>query len=186
MNTKSSSRPTLRTASSSVLSEKSLFPTEVSGSAGSICTTRNYQRQAERNIDSWQVEKKVYTAHAVATGGREGASENRDDGLPRRSNSSSPKTRAAPARAKNPEQPFATGFAACFIRARSSTFRASKRCTSNPAPSSTSSVIQPKSARPERNTHASAIEVELEGLHPPGSTHEKPPGTCPRRPRRLP
>ena len=61
------------------------------------------------------LEKVVYTAHAVATGGREGVAKSDDGKLEVKLDP--PKQMGGGGTGSNPEQLFAAGYAACFIGA---------------------------------------------------------------------
>lgn len=61
------------------------------------------------------LEKVVYTAHAVATGGREGTAKSDDGKLEVKLDP--PKQMGGGGTGTNPEQLFAAGYAACFIGA---------------------------------------------------------------------
>lgn len=63
-----------------------------------------------------KLEKTLYTAHAVATGGREGAAKS-DDGALNVKLSTPKGLGGAGGDGTNPEQLFAAGYAACFIGA---------------------------------------------------------------------
>jgi osmotically inducible protein OsmC len=61
------------------------------------------------------LEKVVYTAHATATGGRDGRAQSSDGQLD--AALSVPKEMGGQGKGTNPEQLFATGYAACFLGA---------------------------------------------------------------------
>ena len=61
------------------------------------------------------LEKVVYTAHATATGGREGVAKSDDGKL--EVNFDTPEEMGGKGQGTNPEQLFAAGYAACFIGA---------------------------------------------------------------------
>jgi osmotically inducible protein OsmC len=63
------------------------------------------------------IEKKVYTAHASTTGGRESGSSNTDDGKLQVKLSTPKEMAGSGGDGTNPEQLFAAGYSACFLGA---------------------------------------------------------------------
>ena len=112
------------------------------------------------------IEKKVYTARATATGGREGVGKTDDGKLEVKLQL--PKEMGGTGEGTNPEQLFAVGYAACFIGALKHVL-GDHKLRLDPATFINSSV----SFGPLANgAHGFGIEVALE-VHLPGVDHDK-------------
>ena len=110
------------------------------------------------------LQKVVYTAHAVATGGRDGIAKSDDGKLDVRLDP--PKQMGGGGTGANPEQLFAAGYAACFIGAMK--FVASQQKIDVPADVSINSSV---SLGPLANgAKGFGIEVEMV-VHLPGIDH---------------
>ena len=112
------------------------------------------------------IEKKVYTAHATATGGRDGVAKSDDGKVDVKLQT--PKEMGGTGEGTNPEQLFAAGYAACFIGALKVVL-GEQKMRLDPGTFINSSV----SLGPLANgAHGYGIEVALE-VHIPGIEHDK-------------
>jgi osmotically inducible protein OsmC len=112
------------------------------------------------------IEKKVYTAHAKATGGRDGVGVSDDGNLDVKLQM--PKEMGGTGEGTNPEQLFAAGYAACFIGALKHVF-GEQKLRLDPGTFINSSVSFGPLANGARGF---GIEVALE-VHIPNIEHEK-------------
>jgi len=112
------------------------------------------------------IDKALYTAHATATGGRDGVAKTDDGKVDVKLQL--PKEMGGTGEGTNPEQLFAMGYAACFIGALK-VVAGEHKMRLDPAPSINSSV----SLGPLANgAHGFGIAVTLE-IHIPRVDHEK-------------
>jgi Ohr subfamily peroxiredoxin len=112
------------------------------------------------------IEKKVYTAHATVTGGRDGEAKSDDGNLDVKLQM--PKEMGGTGAGTNPEQLFAAGYAACFIGALKHVF-GEQKLRLDPGVSINSAVSFGPLANGARGF---GIEVGLE-IHIPGLDHQK-------------
>jgi Ohr subfamily peroxiredoxin len=112
------------------------------------------------------IEKVVYTAHAKATGGRDGVAKSDDGKLDVKLQL--PKEMGGTGEGTNPEQLFAAGYAACFIGALKHVF-GEQKMRLDPATFINSSVSFGPLAH---GAPGFGIAVALE-VHVPGVDHEK-------------
>ena len=106
------------------------------------------------------LEKIVYTAHAVANGGRDGESKTEQDAQnhPLQVKLAVPKEMGGNGGGNNPEQMFAAGYAACFLGAMK--FVASQD-HSMPKPGADTMVHSSVSIGPRDDKEGFGLEVEL-------------------------
>jgi len=112
------------------------------------------------------IEKKVYTAHATVTGGRDGEAKSDDGNLDIKLQM--PKEMGGTGLGTNPEQLFAAGYAACFIGALKHVF-GEQKLRLDPGVFINSAVSFGPLANGARGF---GIEVALE-VHIPNLDHEK-------------
>jgi Ohr subfamily peroxiredoxin len=112
------------------------------------------------------IEKKVYTAHATVTGGRDGEAKSDDGNLDIKLQM--PKEMGGTGAGTNPEQLFAAGYAACFIGALKHVF-GEQKLRLDPGVFINSAVSFGPLAHGARGF---GIEVALE-VHIPNLDHEK-------------
>jgi Ohr subfamily peroxiredoxin len=112
------------------------------------------------------IEKKVYTAHATVTGGRDGVARSDDGKLDVKLQM--PREMGGTGEGTNPEQLFAAGYAACFTGALKHVF-GEQKLRLDPGTTISSAVSFGPLAH---GAPGFGIEVELE-VHIPGIDHEK-------------